>query len=325
MHIAFGLDNNYIPYCTTVMASIMDNNKGEKITFHLLSDGILEDNKRLLTDWVSSTGGKNINFHTISKDDFKDFPIGDAYINIGAYYRLYLAECLKNLDQVLYLDCDLINTASLHELWNTDISKYAVAGVRDRINDYVRVYNRLEYPMSDGYINSGVMLINLKRWREDHFFEKAMETARQMPKQLKNHDQDIINLLYHDSLFFLDFKFNLLEHYLYTEDKLYLNKKYYSAIEQACANPVIIHFCMPYKPWHQECINPFKYLYEKYKRMTPWPDSKPIKRNKFSLKESLITISKKIMAIVGLYHYVPQKSPVRKNLLKIEDENNVIF
>lgn len=325
MHIAFCLDNNYIPHCATVIASIMDNNQSEKITFHLLSDSISENNKRMLTDWVSSYNSNNIQFYTINKEDFAVFPIEDAYINISTYFRLIMPYLLKGIDKVIYLDCDVIVNDSLKDLWNVDISNYALAGVRDRINDYIRVYNRLNYPMSYGYVNAGVLVINLEQWREDNIFEKATTIAHKIPKQLKNHDQDIINLVYHDSMLFLDFKFNLLEHFLYTEDNLYFNKKYYSSIEQACANPVIIHFCMPCKPWHKECINPFKHLYEKYKKMTPWPKLTIMKHDNYSFKKSFIIMIKRTMSILKLYHYVTRESPVRKNLLKIEDENHVIY
>lgn len=56
---------------------------------------------------------------------------------------------------------------------------------RDRVNDSIRLYNRLRYPMHDGYVNAGVLLINLKKWREFHVFDRAKEVAKAMPKALK--------------------------------------------------------------------------------------------------------------------------------------------
>lgn len=321
MHIAFCLDNNYVPYCAGVIASVIENNKGEKIVFHLFGDGISEDNSERLTAWINYFEDVSLKMYAISKDDFKDFPVGDAYINISTYFRLLIPALLADLEKVIYLDCDVVVNGSLRELWNTDISSYAVAGVRDRINDCVRVYNRLRYPMQDGYLNAGVLLINLKRWREDGIFEKAVSIARTMPKQLKNHDQDIINLIYHDSKFFVDFKYNLLEYYMYTEDWLYLDRKYYPEIEMACHAPVIVHFCMPQKPWHYECINPYQEKFLKYMRMTPWADLPLVHRHrKLSGKDRLKLFLEKL----GLYK-VERKSTLRKNTYMIEDEKNILF
>lgn len=274
MDIALCHDNNYAPYSTVVIASILDHNENTEITFHLLHTDLTAERCAIIKSWVESFKGKKVCFYQMKKESFADFPIDEhTYLDYGAYIRLYLGECLKQIDKVLYLDCDVIVNGSLCELWNTDISDYAVAGVRDRINDYIRVYNRLDYPMSEGYINSGMMLINLKKWREDDFFKKAQQLACEKGASvLKNHDQDIINAIYHGQILILPFRYNLLEYYLYVEEWLYLDRKYYPEIIDACKNPAIIHFCMPQKPWHYECINPFKELYYKYRKMTPWPE-----------------------------------------------------
>lgn len=321
MHIAFCLDNGYVPYCSVVMASVIESNKGEEITFHLLGDGITEENERRLKAWIRGFEDVHLKLYRIDKADFKSFPIGDGYVNISTYFRLMIPSLLGNLDKIIYLDCDVVVASSLNELWNTDMGDFALAGVRDRINDYVRVYNRLGYPMEDGYVNAGVLLINLKRWREDNVFQKAMDIAQNMPLRLKNHDQDIINLLYHGRVLMLDFKYNLLEYYLYTEDWLYMDRKYYPQIERACLEPVIVHFCMPQKPWHYECINPYQETFLKYMRMTPWADL-PLthKVQKLTKKEKL----KLFLERIGVYK-VERKSTLRRDMNRIEDVDNILF
>lgn len=321
MEIAFCLDNNYIQYCATAIASILSNNQNEHITFHVLSNNLTNENKLEVRDWLTSYKNKFIFFHNINPQTFKSFPIENAYINITTYYRLLLPDILKDIDKVLYLDCDVIINSSLLELWNTDISNYAVAGIRDRINDNIRLYNRLRYNITYGYINAGVLLINLKKWREENVFAKALSIAIKSPAILKNHDQDIINILFYNSKKILDFKYNLLEYYLYTEDWLYLDRKYYPEIIEACKNPVIVHFCMPQKPWHIECINPYKELYYKYRKMTPWPELKLThKKEKLSKKQKLkLTLEK-----LGLYK-VERKSTLRRDINIIEDPNNILF
>ena len=321
MHIVFCLDNYYIPYCATTIASIIDNNQAERITFHLFVDEITDANRVMMQEWFVKQDGKDILFYDLSEDDFKDFPVGNAYINLTTYFRLVIQDKLPDIDKVIYLDCDTIVNGSLKELWNTEMGDYAVAGVRDRVNDSIRLYNRLRYPIHDGYINAGVLLINLKKWRELHVFDRAKEIAKAMPKALKNHDQDIINILFHDSKQILPFRYNLLEYYLYVEEWLYLDRKYYPEIVEACKNPAIIHFCMPQKPWHYECINPFKELYYKYRKMTPWPEVELThKVQKLSCKQKV----KMLLGKLGLYH-IESKPTLRHDVNIIEEPHNVLF
>ena len=323
MDIALCHDNNYAPYSTVVIASILDHNENAEITFHLLHTDLTAERCAIIKSWVESFKGKKVCFYQMKKELFADFPIDEhTYLDYGAYIRLYLGECLNQIDKVLYLDCDVIVNGSLCELWNTDISDYAVAGVRDRINDYIRVYNRLGYPMSEGYINSGMMLVNLKKWREDDFFKKAQQLACEKGASvLKNHDQDIINAIYHGQILMLPFRYNLLEYYLYVEEWLFLDRKYYPEIIDACKNPVIIHFCMPQKPWHYECINPFKELYYKYRKMTPWPEVELThKIQRLSRKQKV----KMLLGRLGLYH-IESKPTLRHDVNIIEEPNNVLF
>ena len=321
MHIVFCLDNNYVPYCATTIASVIANNQKEEITFHLFVDGITDVNRKKLQEWVCGIERKCIKFYELSEDDFKDFPVGDAYINLTTYFRLVIQDKLPAIEKVIYLDCDTIVNGSLKELWNTEMGNCAVAGVRDRVNDSIRLYNRLRYPMHNGYVNAGVLLINLKKWRVFHVFDKAKEIAKAMPKALKNHDQDIINILFHDNKLMLPFRYNLLEYYLYVEEWLYLDHKYYPEIIEACKNPTIIHFCMPQKPWHYECINPFKELYYKYCKMTPWPEVVLThKTQKLSRKQKV----KMMLGRLGLYH-IESKPTLRREVNVIEEQNNVLF
>ena len=176
--------------------------------------------------------------------------------------------------------------------------------------------------MCEGYINSGMMLINLKRWREDDFFKKAQQLACEKGASvLKNHDQDIINAIYHGQILMLPFRYNLLEYYLYVEEWLYLDHKYYPEIVEACKTPAIIHFCMPQKPWHYECINPFKDLYYKYRKMTPWPEVVLThKTQKLSRKQKI----KGLLGKLGLYH-IESKPTLRHDMNVIEEPHNVLF
>lgn len=323
IHIAFNLDNNYVAHCATVIASIIDNNSNNSsISFHLISADLSFSNKKQLQEWIENIGDSyKIFFYNIDKSIFDDFPLGQTYLNITCYYRLLLPTLLKGINKAIYLDCDTIVLKSLEDLWNTNIENRAWAGVRDRINDSIRVYNRLDFPLKYGYFNDGVMLLNLDEMRKVDIISISKNLAKKIPLALKNHEQDILNKIFYNNKKAIDFKFNLLEYYLYTEDWLFLDRKYYHEIIKACQNPIIVHFCMPQKPWHFECINPYKELYYKYRKMTPWPELKLTHRKeKLSKKQKLKLALEKL----GLYK-VERKSTMRKDINVIENPENVLF
>ena len=63
MDIALCHDNNYAPYSTVVIASIIDHNKEENITFHLLHTNLTDNRCTIIKEWVESFEKKQICFY----------------------------------------------------------------------------------------------------------------------------------------------------------------------------------------------------------------------------------------------------------------------
>ena len=86
---------------------------------------------------------------------------------MAAYYRFFIEELFPQYDKEIYLDCDLVVTGDISELYNTDVENYFVAAVNDRIvmsndvfKDYVRTVVGVE---PEKYFSSGILVINLKK------------------------------------------------------------------------------------------------------------------------------------------------------------------
>ncbi len=85
------------------------------------------------------------------------------------FIRLFSDKIKKLPDKILYLDCDIVCYKDIKEIFDINIEDYDIGVVRDYIGR--KVINRK-------YINSGVLLINLKKVREDGSFEKARNIAK---------------------------------------------------------------------------------------------------------------------------------------------------
>lgn len=84
-------------------------------------------------------------------------------------YKFRIAEILKNLDKVLYVDGDVLFMKDISELYKTDIGdNYAVVTPESFMvaNIIPNSCRRIGINHSI-YFNSGLMLINLKKFRED--------------------------------------------------------------------------------------------------------------------------------------------------------------
>lgn len=101
--------------------------------------------------------------------------------------RLFADKLPEIPDKILYLDTDVICRKNPGELYDTDVSECDVAGVLDYYGSWLF---RKKWYRRD-YINSGVMLLNMKKIREDNVFQLCRELCRN--KKMFMPDQSAVN------------------------------------------------------------------------------------------------------------------------------------
>lgn len=254
MNIVCCTDNNYVIPCGVLITSVCENNSIEDIKIYILTEGIsLENQERLKA--VVAKYGKQIEFYTVDKKAFANCPIS-RHITLATYFRLIMTDILpQDIEKVLYLDCDIVVRHSLHSLWNTDIDSYAAGVIPDMSIDDIRIYNRLQYPSYFGYFNAGVLLVNLRYWREKNLSDRFFEIINQYPERLRYHDQDVLNITLREIKLNLHMKYNV-QHGYFFKDPL-ISRKYWEEREQAIIDPVILHYSGN-KPWFIEFDTPYK-------------------------------------------------------------------
>ncbi len=306
MDIVVCIDSNYVMPCGVMLYSICKNNQESDITFHIVVDeSVNQTMQQSLENVLLPKSSKKGRFYYINGNDYIHLPRLDEtnpkrYITKAAYYRLYLSEILpSSLDKVLYLDSDIIIRHSIKDLWNTDISNFYVGVVPDVGEGVIDKYNRLRYPPHKGYYNSGVQLINLKKWRDEHIIKKFVEFMQNHPDWIKLHDQDVMNRIFYDSKFILPITYNFQEGYLWNE-LFYDYWKYEEQVLAARKDPIILHFTDS-KPWKEGCTHPWSKEFFKYQKETVWSNSPIIKKETgFNIKKITKDIIKKLFIKVGL-------------------------
>lgn len=125
---------------------------------------------------------------------------------------------------------------------------------------------RLDMDEESPYINSGVMLMNLKRLREEQNLDEVFEFIKKRRSLLVLPDQDIISGLYGTKIYALDpFRYNMTE-------RLYRKHASFERdldIDWVRKNSIIIHYCGRNKPWKENYFGKLNVFYqETVTRMT---------------------------------------------------------
>jgi len=171
-----------------------------------------------------------------------------------AFIRLLADEVAEIPDKILYFDIDIMANGDIKELYDTDISEVEYGAVRDY---YGKIF------INRNYINSGVMLLNMKRIRETGLFKKAREYVN--TKKMAFPDQTALNKCVEKRIF-LARKFNsqrkmhkddVVRHFCKSirwYPKLFTKKENHREYCQ------IMHKFLPFfhtvniKPWHEKAV-----------------------------------------------------------------------
>lgn len=274
MDIVACLDKGFVMPTGVMMYSVCVNNQDTEIMFHLVVDESVTDADRNdLKRTVESFEGKKVTFYTVNSRNFQEMPalVKGYRITQSAYYRLFLTEILPtNIEKVLYLDGDIIVRHSLLPLWNTDLTDYSLAAVIDYEEDTMSFYERLNYPRRYSYFNSGVLLINLKYWREHDVVKVFNSYIEEHRSDIVYHDQDVLNAVFYNKKILLPIKYNTSVGFCKRQKKY--DPKYEDEVLNTRKDPVIIHYTET-KPW-QYCRypHPFESSFFKYQSQTCWKD-----------------------------------------------------
>jgi lipopolysaccharide biosynthesis glycosyltransferase len=257
------------------MYSACVNNQDVDIDFHVLIDeSVNAKDQQDLKDTVSKFRGKRILFYSLKSITTLSFPLVKKHLTRAAYYRLFLSDILPStIEKVLYLDGDIIVRHSVLPLWNSDLTNLAVGVVMDtRDGDIVR-YNRLRYSYKKGYFNSGVLLINLKYWRDNNTVNEFVEYLNNYPERIICEDQDVMNVVLQDKKLTLPVKYNFQTGFLEKIPR-WDYWKYESEVKMGIEDPVILHFSYRPKPWYIDfpISHPYRNTFLKYQSQTKWKD-----------------------------------------------------
>lgn len=242
--IVFSTNNDFADLCSTAIWSIIKNRT--KNNFYDI--------------YVFYTRLSKVNIEKIEKCDIDNVKIQcldvSKYINLNdfyeinnytyeIYYRFYASKIL-DYEKIIYLDSDIIVVNDIATLYNEDIKDFPIGVVMD-FTHYLDNFN-FDF-------NSGVMLINSKKFENLKIREKCIELIKN--NKFNFPDQKALNIVCKDNVFFLKPKYNYqvsLAYYHRFKKQIKKDKFKYLFEDE----PLVIHFSYITKP--------YKNIYSKYNK-----------------------------------------------------------
>lgn len=279
--ILYQFNEKYAPYAGVSITSLLENNQHfEQIGIIILGENLSEISCRKLEQMVSGYGRK-ISFIDAEEqiDTMKKIGMPAYRGSYAANLRLFLPYLLEDsLEKILYLDADTVVTGNLEDLIadaGDDLPLYMVL-------DSLGMKHKEEIGLNenDYYFNSGVILFNLKKWKQMQLSDRIVSHVKKVRSNYPAPDQDLLNIVCKGQIGMLEPRYNFqpihvafsIRNYCNT----YSNERYYSReeLERAKGNPCIYHFFrfLGEFPWNKDNAHPDTELFDKYLRMSPWKD-----------------------------------------------------
>lgn len=284
-------DENYAPYAAVVMASALANAKAPtEFRFFVLTLGMPEPVKNKLQQLVSTAGAT---LHVIEAETTALNKVETHRFGQATLLRLFMNEYLPaDCQRVIYLDCDVLVLGDLADLWSVSLNGYAVGAVMDLSGSSETGLDELK--SSENYFNAGVLLVDLKEWRNQRIGERAVDCLCQEGKVYRYLDQDALNVVLSGEWLQLDIAWNVQPVAYSAVEKNYSHLvDYIPALEAAIKHPKVVHFIGAIKPWHGLCVHPLQDLFLACSQKTPWPMTQRSVRSELSWSQRLRLANKR--------------------------------
>lgn len=277
-NIVINTDDKYLQHAMAMLCSLYENNKMHEITVHVLCKELSDKSQAYIKD-LTKHYGNDVFFYNVNEEILEGVQFRKKRpLSMAAYYRLLLSSILpENLDKVLYLDCDMIVMRDIQEIFNIEIDGFALAATLDIFPCSEQHRLQLHMEVGERTFCSGVMLVNLKYWREHNVEPGLLEYAKRHRDIVYFHDQDVLNYYFKKKWFLLPPKWNHTAVILRAaHNPLYKKYDLVSFVKE----PMIYHYAsVGIKPWYNAPV-PLKSLYIYFLKKSQFPeivfDKKPL-------------------------------------------------
>lgn len=265
MNLLVSLDENYLPQLRVLLASVHQNDPGVKCRVYLLHRAVSQRELARLGSDLERIGWQLCPV-LVEESHFAQAPATKQYPQ-EMYYRLLAGQLLPaDVDRVLYLDPDILVINPLTPLWETDLhSSLFAAAAHTGKTELANNLNRFRLGTMGDYYNTGVLLMDVARCREEVRPREIFSFVEEHGRELVLPDQDVFNALYGDRVLPLD---DVVWNYDARNYSSYLMRSLGEAdLSWVMEHTAVLHFCGKEKPWKPYYRHRFGVLYLHYREV----------------------------------------------------------
>ncbi len=255
--IFFAVDDNYAPYMAAALESLKENSSSKYIyDINILVESISPAHIKNITAIASDN--IKITFCDVTKNVSalcSRLHLRDYYTR-ATYYRFFIPELFPQYNKGLYLDCDIIITRDVADMYNTVLGNNLLAAMSEEIITDIEVFSRYSEVVlgvpKNKYFNAGILVMNLREMRRMHIEEVFADLLSKKTYSVAQ-DQDYLNVICHGRVKMLNILWN-------KTPMPYADKN---------VIPYIVHYKINFKPWRYDGIV-YGELFWQYAKKTPY-------------------------------------------------------
>ena len=248
--IFLATDEGYAPYAAIMMYTVLQHTRSP-VRFYVLDGGMCPETRTKVISTCASFPHGRIEFIGMHSFESRLRKIsGIETWPISMFYRYFIPEINPDLQKILYIDVDIVATGDIAELYAQPLNGHPLGAILE--NYYGHAELRPHYKGGQNYFNSGVLLMDLARFRQHQATERLLQRTQEMIEMniLGCADQDVLNDFFLGQVQPLDDRFNLMPDLI---DRLRAHKG--KAGEASIRHPVLLHYAGKRKPWRTFSCN----------------------------------------------------------------------
>ncbi len=265
MNLLFSINRKFVPLWRQCMATILRHGGAERYDVYVLHSDLTAADEAALR--AALRPQDSCSCIAVPEGLFEGFPETARY-PLQIYYRLAAPLVLPaSLDRILYLDVDTVILNSLLPVYQTGFegAAFMACSHTTKLLDEV---NRVRLGMEERvpYLNSGVLMLNLKLLRCTLRMEDIRAYAEKYKKRLILPDQDILTALFGDNVRILDSRIYNMTDRLFIRCSAVPSERL--SLEWVRQNTVVVHYLGKTKPWQKNYIGPLGVFYREELALT---------------------------------------------------------
>jgi lipopolysaccharide biosynthesis glycosyltransferase len=287
VHVVCGFDENYAMPAGVMIRSVARTLRpGLRAVAHLVGIGLSPESK----DKLRACGSDNLDvqfreFDMAWVSAFPNTMESTPHLNATVYISVMTDRFLPpDVKRFVMLDADMIVLSSIDEIVDADLGDNIIGGVQDYGvcvvgHPYgIKHWRSLGLDNRAPYFNGGMLVVDRDAWRAAQIEQGTIEYLETYAADINFLEQEALNATiagrWHRFPLRWDYMAYLERVIAERDDRIYEHAPG-AEVDEARANPALVHYADSPKPWQWGCTLPFNDKWWEVVRETPWASFQP--------------------------------------------------